>query len=431
MSKSLRNYPDVSEVLDRDGSDAMRWFLMSSPILRGGNLVVTEQGIRDGVRQVMIPLWNVWYFFSLYANAANGGAGYEATARASADDVLDRYLLAKTRDLVADVTARMDVYDIAGANASVREFLDVLTNWYVRRSRERFWAEDAAAFDTLHTVLETLTRVTAPLLPLVSEEIWRGLTGGRSVHLTDWPDAAALPADDALVAAMDRARAVASATLGLRKAQNLRVRQPLRLLTVVTDDVDALRDFAGVIADEVNVKEVRGIVLGGPEAAEVGVTSRLTVNARAAGPRLGRDVQAVIRAGKAGDWAQDADGVVSCGGVVLQEGEYTIDTVVAGDAGHAAVAVLPGGGFVVLDTEVDDELEAEGWARDVVRQVQDARKAAGLHVADRIRLRLTVPEDRWEAAKGFRELFLVETLATSLGIDTHDADTVSVGVEKA
>ena len=122
---------------DRDGADAMRWFLMSSPVLRGGNLVVTEQGIRDGVRQVMIPLWNVWYFFSLYANAANGGAGYDGAVRRTdvGDDVLDRYLLAKTHDLVADVTARMDVYDIAGANASVREFLDVLTNWYVRRSR--------------------------------------------------------------------------------------------------------------------------------------------------------------------------------------------------------------------------------------------------------------------------------------------------------
>ena len=216
------------------------------------------------------------------------------------------------------------------------------------------------------------------------------------MHLTDWPDAAALPGDDALVAAMDRAREVASATLGLRKAQNLRVRQPLRRLTVVTDDVDgARRRSRGVVADEVNVKDVRLLGLGGPEAAEVGVTQRLTVNARAAGPRLGRDVQTVIRAGKAGDWSQDADGVVTCGGVRPgATGEYTLDTVVSGDAGHAAVAVLPGGGFVVLDTDVDDELEAEGWARDVVRQVQDARKAAGLHVSDRIRLTLTVPAAR-------------------------------------
>jgi isoleucyl-tRNA synthetase len=434
MSKSLSNYPDVNEVFERDGADAMRWFLMSSPVLRGGNLVVTEQGIRDGVRQVMIPLWNVWYFFSLYANAANGGAGYDAAHRTTSPAVLDRYLLAKTRDLVADVTARMDTYDIAGANASVREFLDVLTNWYVRRSRERFWAEDAAAFDTLYTVLETLTRLTAPLLPLVSEEIWRGLTGGRSVHLTDWPASTgegALPGDDALVASMDRAREVASATLGLRKAQNLRVRQPLRRLTVVSGDVDALGDFTGVVADEVNVKEVRLLALGGAPAAELGVTERLTVNARAAGPRLGRDVQAVIRAAKAGDWSQSADGVVTCGGVVLEPGEYGLETVVSGDAGHAAVAVLPGGGFVVLDTELDAELEAEGWVRDVIRQVQDARKAADLHVADKIRLSLTVPDRRWETAKDAMQLIMGETLAIGVGIDTHDAEAVAVGVEKA
>ena len=142
MSKSLRNYPDVREVFERDGSDAMRWFLMSSPVLRGGNLVVTEQGIRDGVRQVLIPLWNVWYFFTLYANTARPRAGYEARRRTDSTDVLDRYVLAKTHDLVAQVTEQMDAFDVAGACQSVREFLDVLTNWYVRRSRERFWATD-------------------------------------------------------------------------------------------------------------------------------------------------------------------------------------------------------------------------------------------------------------------------------------------------
>jgi isoleucyl-tRNA synthetase len=213
------------------------------------------------------------------------------------------------------------------------------------------------------------------------------------------------------------------------------VRQPLRLLTVVADDVDALGPFSGVVADEVNVKDVRFVGLGGTEAAELGVSQRLTVNARAAGPRLGRDVQSVIRAAKAGDWSQDAAGVVTCGGVVLQDSEFTVDTVVSGesgsDAGKAAVAVLPGGGFVVLDTEVDEELAAEGWARDVVRQVQDARKAAGLHVSDRIRLTLTVPEARLKTAEEARDLVMTETLADSLTVDTHEADDVAVGVEKA
>src|SRR6185312_11957492 len=202
MSKSLRNYPDVSEVFDRDGADAMRWFLMSSPILRGGNLIVTEQSIREGVRQVLIPLWNSWYFFQLYANAA----GYRARSTFDAQDLLDRYLLAKLRELVETVGEQLDGYRIAEACDSVRGFFDVLTNWYIRRSRERFWATggavDPAPFDTLYTALETACRVAAPLLPLITEEVWRGLTGERSVHLTDWPEADRLPRDDELVSAM-------------------------------------------------------------------------------------------------------------------------------------------------------------------------------------------------------------------------------------
>ncbi len=236
MSKSLRNYPDVREVFDRDGADAMRWFLMSSPILRGGNLVVTEQGIRDSVRHVMIPLWNSWYFFQLYANAANGGQGHQARRSTDSADPLDRYLLAKCRQYVEAMTEQLDNYAVADACDSTRSFLDVLTNWYIRRSRERFWGDQAEAFDTLYTVLEVVCRVTAPLLPLTTEEVWRGLTGGRSVHLTDWPlmeGADELPADDALVSAMDQVRDICSATSALRKAGNLRNRLPLSTLTVV------------------------------------------------------------------------------------------------------------------------------------------------------------------------------------------------------
>ncbi len=173
MSKSLRNYPDVSEVFDRDGSDAMRWFLMASPILRGGNLIVTEQGIREGVRQVQLPFWNAYSFLTLYAP-------HRGTWRTDSTHVLDRYILAKLAALRDDLTASLDGCDISGACEQLRQFTEALTNWYVRRSRQRFWAEDPAAIDTLHTVLEvTGGRLAAPLLPLVSEVIWRGgLTGG-------------------------------------------------------------------------------------------------------------------------------------------------------------------------------------------------------------------------------------------------------------
>ncbi|WP_043993603.1 isoleucine--tRNA ligase [Leifsonia xyli] len=380
MSKSLRNYPDVNDVFDRDGSDAMRWFLMSSPVLRGGNLVVTEEGIREGVRQVLLPLWNTWYFFSLYANAT----GYEAKRSTASTAVLDRYLLAKTRDLVEAVTVDLDALDSTLASAKLRDFADLLTNWYVRRSRDRFWAgvdgegAGAEAFDTLYTVLETLTRVAAPLLPLVTERIWKDLTGGRSVHLTDWPDAAELPADDALVAAMDRVRAISSTALSLRKQAGLRVRLPLASLTVVAEGAAALAPFEAILRDELNVKAVRLV-----EGEHSGVERALTVNARQLGPRIGKRVQEVIRAAKSGDWSE-ADGVVTAGGVELEPGEYELAVVIS-----APTARFENGVYLELDTALTPELEAEGLARDIVRAVQDTRKAAGLDVSDRIALTLS------------------------------------------
>ena len=184
--------------------------------------------------------------------------------------------------------------------------------------------------------------MAAPLLPLTTEEVWRGLTGERSVHLTDWPDAAALPADDALVAAMDEVRDVASAGLALRKAHGLRTRLPLASLTLVVDDASALAGFEPILADELNVKEVRLVQAGSEEAAAYAVEQRLTVNARAAGPRLGRDVQTVIKGSKAGDWSVAEDGTVTCAGFELAEGEFTLETVAGegdaarGDGGAAA-----------------------------------------------------------------------------------------------
>jgi isoleucyl-tRNA synthetase len=403
MSKSLRNYPDVNEVFDRDGSDAMRWFLMASPILRGGNLVVTEQGIREGVRQAILPLWNTWYFLSLYA----GAAGVTGRTCTDSPHVLDRYVLAKTAALVDGVTAALDVYDIAGACEQVRDHAEVLTNWYVRRSRDRFWAGDRDAIDTLHTVLEVTARVAAPLLPLTMEQLWQGLTGGRSVHLTDWPSAAELPHDDALVAAMDRVRQVASAGLSLRKARKLRVRLPLASLTVAAADAETLAPFADILRDEVNVKEV---VL----TTDVATYGRfeLTVNARACGPRLGGDTQKVIKAVKAGDWTSNASGTVTAGGIELLEGEFS-ERLQAADP--ASTSALPGNsGLVVLDTEVTPDLAAEGTARDVVRVVQQARRDAGLEVSDRIVLTLDAPGTVLDAVRTHEAFVAGEVLATAV-----------------
>ncbi|MGW0228994.1 isoleucine--tRNA ligase [Actinopolymorpha singaporensis] len=418
LSKSLRNYPDVRAVFDSYGADAMRWALMSSPVLRGGDAIVADSAFREAVRQSINPLWNAYYFFTLYANAENAQARW----RTDSTHVLDRYVLAKLHDTVVEATAELDSYDISGACAAVRSFLDVLTNWYVRRSRDRFWSGDQDAFDTLYTVLEVLCRVTAPLLPLVTEEVWRGLTGERSVHLTDWPDADSLPADPDLVAAMDGVRAVCSAALALRKAKGLRVRLPLASLTVAAPEAERLRPFVDLVRDEVNVKEVR---LDGDVAAHC--QRVLSVVPRALGPRLGKDVQRVIRAVKGGDWSVGDDGVVA-GGVTLAEGEYELRLVPARPESSAA---LPGDvGVVDLDTEVTPELTAEGVARDVIRAVQQARRDAGLDVSDRIALTVTSPDEEVRrAVDTHRELVAGETLARDLtvGADGASGPAVEVG----
>ena len=427
MSKSLRNYPDVNEVFDRDGSDAMRWFLLSSSVIRGGNIVVTEEGIRAGVRELLLPLWSTYYFFTLYANTA-GDAGYAASFRTDSANVLDRYLLAKTREVLETVQAHFDEFDTPFAAAALRDFGDVLTNWYVRRSRDRFWGgEDRDAFDTLYTVLVTISQVAAPLLPLVTEEIYRGLTGERSVHLTDWPDAERFPRDPALVAAMDRVREIASSGLALRKARGLRVRLPLAGLTVVGADAASLASFADILRDELNVKSVQLAELRESSLAEFGITRRLSVNARALGPRVGKDVQRIIQAAKAGDWVSTSstggDDTVVVAGTPLEPGEYDLELQAAG--ADQAIAFLAGGGFVVLDTHLTPELEAEGLARDVVRAVQQARKDAGLDVGDRISLRVSGDAAAIAAVGEHRELIAGETLAVAL--EAREAETGTDG----
>lgn len=414
MSKSLRNYPDVSEVFERDGADAMRWFLMSSSVIRGGNLMVTEEGIRDGVRQLLLPLWSTYYFFTLYANAADN---YEAKWRTDSENVLDRYLLAKTRELVEDVTAELDALDSPMAAAKLRDFADVLTNWYVRRSRDRFWSgDDTDAFDTLFTVLETVARVAAPLIPLVAEDMWRGLTGERSVHLTDWPDATAFPSDHDLVASMDRVREIASSGLALRKARSLRVRLPLASLTVVSAVPSALAPFSDILRDELNVKAVKFELLEEDSLDSFGITKKLTVNARALGPRVGKQVQHVIKEAKAGNWETTADGV-SVDGMALEAGEYELQMEAADES--SAIAFLSDGGFVIIDTQLTAELSAEGLARDVIRAIQDARKAAGFDVSDRIDLVISADDASDHDAIAFHSAMIAsETLAAQSAVQS-------------
>ena len=419
MSKSLRNYPDVQEVFERDGSDAMRWFLMSSTILRGGNLSVSEQGIREAVRQFMLPLWNSYYFFTLYANANN----YQASYSTSSEQILDRYLFGKLNRLITDLTDAMEKFDSYRATNLLRDFGEVLTNWFIRRSRDRFWEGDEDAQDTLYTVLETLTRLSAPLLPMISEEIWQGLTSGESVHLTDWPQAEDYPADDDLIDSMDEIRDIASVGLSLRKQAGLRVRLPLRSAVIASHNVDGIEPFVDLIQEELNLKNVEIVNMSEETAKRFGLVKQLNVNARTLGPRIGSQVQQVIAASKKGDWSE-TDGKVIAGGIELLPEEYSLQ--LAGGDENSAIGILPGG-FLILDTELDDELQAEGMARDAIRHIQQARKDASLDVSDRIELNLGLAEAGVKALEPHQDLIMRETLATNLQIDVDNHGELELG----
>jgi len=398
LSKRLRNYPDPDEMFERFGADALRWYLLSSQVMRGSDLVIDPKGPPEAVRAVLSPLWNAWKFYAMYANAD----AVRGQWRAGSSDVLDRYVLSKARLLAEQVTGAMDAYDLAGACSAVASFLDALNNWYIRRSRGRFWSRvgsspasdrsKADAYDTLYTVLHTLCLVVAPLLPLVSEHIYRALTGERSVHLADWPlglevgptakapaGAGELPRDTELVDLMDCVREVCSAGHSVRKAVGYRARLPLASVTVAGERAPALSPFRELIADELNVKQVH---LVGDVSGVADVV--LQVNPAVLGPRLGPATQEVIAAVRRGSWQRLPGGAVEVAGHALGPEEFFVSLV---PKDPRSARALPGNDMVLmLDLELTPELEAEGLARDVVRQVQELRKRSGFDVSDHIRL---------------------------------------------
>lgn len=382
LSKRLRNYPDPADVFNTLGSDALRWFLVSSPILRGGNLSIDREGkeIAKSSRKALIPLWNAFYFFTLYANAEGLKAKFTTTAK----DVLDRYILAKTRDLVKGLTEKLDACDIVGACADVSDFLELMNNWYIRRSRARFWdvSNGQEAFDVLYTVLVTLVKAIAPLMPLTCEYIYRALTGEESVHLTDYPDYTAFAADDKLVADMDFVRAVCSTAKSVREDHKLRNRLPLASMTVAGNNAERLTDYVDLIKDEVNVKKI----VFGKDVSDL-ADKTLYIITPLVGKRLGRFMKDILAASKTNEWTQNADGTLSIAGQTLNPEEFELRLNLKD--GNAGQALPDNTAVVVLDVTLYPELEREGIARDFVRIIQQKRKDSGFDVSDRIKVAYT------------------------------------------
>ena len=378
LSKRLKNYPDPNEVLDTIGSDVLRWFLVSSPVLKGGNLAVDKEGkeIAKAARAALIPLWNAFYFFTLYANAE----GYKAKEVYSSNEAIDNYILSKLKRLSQIVKQGLDTYDVAMATNEVTSFMEILNNWYIRRTRDRFWEGDTQAFDVLYTVLVNLSKIVAPLMPFVSEYVFKTLTGEESVHLTDYPTLNEIKLDDELVKEMDFLQDLCSAAKFIREEKNLRNRLPLQSLTVVGKDLDFIgAQYQDIIKDELNVKEVKlDNNLGNYADKSVYLYTPLL------GKALGKDMGPVMGAYKQGQWELNADGTLNIAGQTLTKDLFEVRLNMKD--GVAGLAFADNKAVVTLDTNVTDALRREGMARDFVRLVQTLRKDKDFNISDRIEL---------------------------------------------
>ncbi|MBN8531611.1 MAG: isoleucine--tRNA ligase [Alphaproteobacteria bacterium] len=416
LSKRLNNYADPKELFDHFGADALRWFMVASPVMRGLELHIDKEGkfIRDVVRLAIKPIWNAYNFFCLYANAD----GVKASYGSGSYNLMDRYILAKLRDAVEKVEAFMDAYDTPSACTEILSFCDSLNNWYIRRNRARFWkgemdSDKQAAYDTLYTVLDILCRTASPLLPLTLEEIYAGLTNSgqktadNSVHVALWPDVMPLPKDANLVADMDKVREVCTAVLSVRNTKNLRVRLPLASVTVIGADTVRLREYAALIQDEVNVKEVHFST-----RLEEFATLKLQLNLPKLGARLGAKLKQIMPAVKQNQWKKQSDGRIAIGDELLEAGEFSL---LLEPTSKEGAEPLPGQDMLVMvDTRVTPELEQEGLARDLVRMVQQARKDAQLSITDRIALSLEGGQGVVTALVAWKDYIAEQTLAVSV-----------------
>ncbi len=419
LSKKLRNYTEPTEIFEVQGSDALRWYFMSSNIVRGGDSRISDQGIDDVVRQIITPIWNAYSFFTLYANIDN----YRADWNVESSNLLDQYILAKTRLMVETVTQSMDQYDLPRATSEIKAFIDALNNWYIRRSRDRFWApgspkddtDKQAAYDTLFTVLKVLCQTSAPLLPMTAEEIYSGITDSTSVHLSNWPDASSLPSNPSLVKAMDLVRDIVSTTLRVREDASLRVRLPLTSITIAGEELSELEKYLDIIKDEVNVKEV---ILSDDIANHAQFI--LKPDGKILGPRLGKSVQDVFKAAKSGNWEWVSDERVQVGSHVLEGNEFSIH--LEANEGITAGALATSNGVVILDTNVTEELINEGRARDTVRAIQEARKTQNLVVTDRIQVIIDAPESIQQAIDTHLPYIADQVLAVSIDFKAVDTE---------
>jgi isoleucyl-tRNA synthetase len=447
MSKSKQNYPPPDKVFDAYGADALRAYLINSPIVRAEPIRFSEAGVREVVRTVLLPLRNAWSFFVQYANI-DGWTPEDGVRGVGAPPVserpeLDRWILSVLQSLVKEVNSQMEGYYLYRVIPPTLGFIDHLTNWYIRSSRRRFWrtADDesglqdkASAYATLYEVLEVFSKVIAPMLPFVSESIYQNLVAepggepGDSVHLCDYPQVDESRIDQGLEARVAHTRQVVRLGRALRERHRLRTRQPLAQVVVVHHDADfcaAIREQGTVIADELNVKEVDV-----RDEDSTLATLRFKANYKTLGRRYGkqmREAAAAIAELSLEQWQTLRDG----GAIEVVGQPITAEDVDVRREPRGDVVIETDGALTVaLDTRLTEALVGEGLTREVTSRVQRLRKETGLEVTDRIRLTLSTDVDALrQALEAHRQHVADEVLALVLVVQGGSSGDHQMEVE--
>jgi isoleucyl-tRNA synthetase len=430
MSKSKGNTVEPWQVLDTYGADAFRWYFFTSKQPWDGYRFSADT-IGEGVRLFLKQLWSTYYFYVLYANASSEELSQAQPGGKQSD--LDRWVLSRTAGTAELVAERLEAYDATTAGRAIAELVDDLSNWYVRRSRRRFWDGEREAFVTLRTCLLAISKMLAPFCPFVADEIYDNLDGTlASVHLCDFPTGEAVGTrDEELEYAMGLARETVKLGLGARGKAKIKVRQPLDEAAVVADgrEREAIERLADVVREELNVRRVR-FVAGAEELGSYEVKA----NYRTLGPLFGKDMPLAAQAIAALDPAHVAGSLRDGGSIGISVGtrEHSLtdeDVIVTMRAPQGFSVEREGAHAVALDLAIDADLRREGRAREIVHAVQNARKAAGLRVEDRIELALAGNGELMAAAEACRTYISGETLAVQLDIgdefDFHSADSPS------
>ena len=421
MSKSLRNYTDPVLVIQQFGADALRLFLMHSAAVKADDLKYTDDGVRDILKGILIPLWNSYSFFVTYANIDNITPTGHAFDENLPVNPLDRWLLSITQKLKSDVSVALDNYDLSGAIDPIISYIDQLNNWYIRRSRRRFWksendSDKTEAYEALYIALKTFSQVAAPFIPFITESMWQNLRNDEdpiSVHLTDYPVAEENKRDFALEFKMDTVQKAVSMGRSLRSQYNLKNRQPLRSVEFVTrnpEEKAVLLEMEESIREELNVKKV---VFHEREDELVEYSAKANFKV------LGKELGPLMKAASAVIAALDQSSIQS----ILEGGTLSIDVegktvelteekIIVERHEKAALKVVNDGTLTVaLDSEITEELKLEGYVRDFVRGIQNLRKESGFEVTDRIEITASGNETLEKAFNMFADYISSETLA--------------------